>query len=72
VRVRTVAALYVEREAVIRLGDGFHSAAERRAAKVASKRTAYDRLGARERAATPPAFRDVLLSMARTAEARAA
>lgn len=75
----------------VRLDDGFHSRAERRAARRlnagASPETRAarrewlerreaetgktwccpERMGKRERAATPPAFRDVLLAMARTA-----
>jgi hypothetical protein len=51
-------------EATIRLDDGYHSAEERRRAV---RTGACQRLGARERAATPPAFRDVLLDLARSA-----
>jgi len=51
--------------ASVRLDDGYHSAAERRAATV-------ERLGHRERLGTPAVFRDTLLSIARTAARRAA
>lgn len=44
-----------------RLDEGFHSAAERRRAV---RTGACQRLSARQRAATPPEFRDVLLAMA--------
>jgi len=50
----------------VRLDEGFHSAAERRAARAAG-RSAVERLSKPERAATPPAFRDVLLAIARSA-----
>lgn len=56
---------------------GYHSAAERAAAKLSGAhaerlaRRATD-MSARERAATPIEFRDVLLSIARTAKAKAA
>lgn len=48
-------------EAAVRLDDGFHSAEERRRAV---RTGACQRLSHRERAATPPAFRDVLLQLA--------
>lgn len=48
-----------------RLDDGYHSAEERAAAKVAGTHRPAARLTHRERLATPPAFRDVLLAMAR-------
>lgn len=48
----------------VRLDEGFHSAAERRRAM---KTGICQRLSKRERAATPPAFRDLLLAMARSA-----
>jgi hypothetical protein len=48
----------------VRLEDGFHSAEERRRA---SRTGACQRLSHRARAATPPAFRDLLLAIARTA-----
>lgn len=56
-------------EAVIRLKDGYHSAEERRRAV---KTGACQRMSKRERAATPIAFRDLLLDMARSVELRAA
>lgn len=53
---------------IVRLEDGFHSAEERR--RLMAERTEpRDRLTTRERAATPLAFRDMLLSIARTATA---
>lgn len=48
----------------IRLDDGFHSKEERARAV---KTGACQRLSKRQRAATPPAFRDVLLDIARAA-----
>lgn len=48
----------------VRLDDGFHSAEERRRAV---KTGACKRLSKRQRAATPLAFRDLLLSIARSA-----
>ena len=50
-------------EAECRLDDGYHSAQERRAA---TRRGVVERLTKQERAATPEAFRDVLMEMART------
>ena len=50
-------------EASIRLDQGYHTAEERRRA---TKTGACQRMGKRECAATPPAFRDVLLEMARS------
>jgi hypothetical protein len=50
--------------ATARLDDGFHSAEERR---LKPWRFNNERLGKRERAATPIAFRDVLLEIARSA-----
>ena len=47
----------------VRLDDGYHSAEERRAA---IRRGVVERVAHRERAATPAAFRDLLLSIART------
>jgi hypothetical protein len=53
--------------ATVRLDEGFHSAEERRRAV----RTGIcQRLSARQRAATPEPFRDLLLSIARSARAR--
>lgn len=52
-------------QAKIRLDDGYHSAEERRKA---IKRGVVERLTKPERAATPIAFRDLLLSIARSAE----
>lgn len=49
----------------IRFDEGFHSIEERRRA---IKTGACQRLSARQRAATPPEFRDLLLSIARTAK----
>jgi hypothetical protein len=48
----------------IRLDDGFHSAEER---ERAIRTEVCQRLSHRERAATPPEFRDLLLNMARAA-----
>lgn len=48
----------------VRLDEGFHSAEERRRAV---KTGACQRLSARQRAATPEPFRDLLLGIARTA-----
>lgn len=54
-----------------RIDAGFHSADERAAAKAAGwSERQLTRLTKTERAATPLAFRDVLLSMARSAEVR--
>lgn len=50
----------------VRLDEGFHSIEERRRAV---KTGACQRLSAKQCAATPPAFRDLLLSIARTAKA---
>lgn len=47
----------------VRLDEGFHSIEERRRAV---KTGACQRLSAKQRAATPPEFRDVLLSIARS------
>lgn len=52
-----------------RLDEGFHSAAER---KAAAQRSPVERLSRQERLATPVPFRDLLLSIARTAIRRAA
>jgi hypothetical protein len=51
-------------EASVRLDEGFHTAEERRAAP---PRAARERLGKIERLATPVPFRDLLLSIARSA-----
>lgn len=51
----------------VRLDDGYHSAAERRRAV---RTGACQRLSQRQRALTPTPFRDVLLSIARTARSR--
>lgn len=53
----------------IRLDEGYHSAEERRRAV---KTGICQRLSKRQRAATPVAFRDVLLLMARSAERKGA
>lgn len=53
----------------VRLDEGFHSSEERRRAV---KTGACQRLSKRQRAATPPEFRDVLLAIARSAALRAA
>lgn len=50
-----------------RLEDGFHTTAERHAARAAGV-APVRRLSARERWATPESFRDALLEMARTAK----
>lgn len=55
--------------ASVRLDEGFHSSEERRRAVRLGARA---RLGRRERSATPPAFRDVLIDLTRSAERRAA
>lgn len=52
-------------EARVRLDDGFHSAEERRRAV---KTGICQRLSARQRAATPPGFRDTLIDIARAAD----
>lgn len=49
-----------------RIDDGYHTAEDRRAAKLRGESWDTERLSKRERLATPPAFRDVLISMART------
>lgn len=49
----------------LRLDDGFHSAEERRRAVKTGR---CRRLSHRQRAATPPAFRDLLISIARTVQ----
>ena len=54
-----------------RLDEGFHSKAERDAARAAGRKP-IPRLSKRENVATPPAFRDVLLSIARSAQRQAA
>jgi hypothetical protein len=52
----------------VRLDDGFHSAEERRQARYLRRHEgAIERLSKRQRAVTPPAFRDLLLSIAQTA-----
>ena len=51
-------------EAEIKMDDGYHSAEERARA---IRTGAVQRMGHRERLATPPAFRDLLLSIARNA-----
>lgn len=48
----------------LRLDEGFHSTEERRRA---TKTGAVQRMGKRERAATPPKFRDTLIAIARSA-----
>lgn len=52
----------------VRLDAGYHSAAERAAAKADDSVRAVERMGKRERRITPPAFRDVLLAIARSAQ----
>lgn len=54
------------RSAGERLDEGFHSSDERRAARAAGRKPRR-RLSKKENAATPIPFRDLLLSMARTA-----
>lgn len=59
----------------VRLDQGFHSAEERRAFMRPPKglrAEQREQMGKRERAATPLAFRDLLLSMARSAGERRA
>ncbi len=71
-RVRELPVLRWGRSrARVRLDAGYHSAEERRAASDRSARDT-ERLAMRERAATPPEFRDVLLSIARSARSEAA
>ena len=53
------------RRSGVRLEEGFHSTAARAAARAAGVRP-VERLGHRERAATPIPFRDVLIEMARS------
>lgn len=48
----------------VRLEDGYHSADERRRA---TRAAVVQRLSKRQRAATPPAFRDLLIGIAKTA-----
>lgn len=50
-----------------RLDAGYHSAEERRRAKGSGCTRDIERLSKTQRAATPPAFRDVLLAIARSA-----
>lgn len=50
---------------------GYHSAAERRAARAAGTLRGGGRMSKRERASTPLPFRDVLLEMARSAKVKA-
>lgn len=52
----------------IRLDDGYHSAAERKAAKAAGTHQVGPRLSDRERRETPVPFRDVLIKIARSVE----
>jgi hypothetical protein len=59
------------RSAGRRLDEGFHSKAERDAARAAGRRP-IARLSKVENMTTPIGFRDLLLSMARTVEARRA
>lgn len=54
-------------QATVRLDDGFHSAEERRAAR--RRAGAVERLSKGERLRTPLPFRDLLLSIAKTARA---
>jgi len=53
--------------ATARLDDGYHTAEERRAAKASGEHGRGDIISHRERHATPTAFRDLLLAMARSA-----
>lgn len=53
-----------------KIDEGYHSAEERRRLKDI-RPTNHTRIGTRKRAATPPAFRDVLLALARTCQAPA-
>lgn len=50
-------------EGCIRMDDGYHSAAERRLGK-AKRDAPTEQLSKRQRAVTPPAFRDLLVSIA--------
>jgi hypothetical protein len=47
---------------------GYHSAEERAAARAEGTLRGCEMMSKRERAATPPAFRDVLIEMARSVE----
>lgn len=49
----------------VRLDDGFHSAEERR--RLRRHQGAIERLSKHQRTATPPAFRDLLIAIAKTA-----
>ena len=51
-----------------RMDEGFHSSTERREARTRGEKP-VERLSKRERLLTPPAFRDVLLAIARSASA---
>jgi hypothetical protein len=54
----------------VRLDDGCHSAEERRRRREAGTlRTGAKRMSGSELARTPPAFRDLLISIARSARA---
>ena len=53
----------------MRLDAGYHSAAERAAAKAAGAVRPVEQLSKRQRRITPPAFRDLLLEIARKARA---
>jgi hypothetical protein len=55
-------------ESRIRLDDGFHSAAERKAKRSAPARSPIERMGRSERMGTPVAFRDLLIGIARTVD----
>ena len=78
-----IAALYVELGCVLpslrwgpcegaKLDAGYHSAEERAAAREAGEAKVSGRLTHYENLATPLAFRDVLISIARSARAEAA
>ena len=61
---------WVDAESRARLDQGFHSAEERRRWRKDGGAGSVQRLSKRERAATPPAFRDLLLGMVRSVYAQ--
>jgi hypothetical protein len=65
-KVSRLPSLQWKRGSGIRLDAGYHSAEERRAGKARGERRDIGRLSDFERRATPLAFRDVLIEMARS------
>lgn len=61
--------IWGESAASVRLDAGYHNAEERRAGKARGERRDIERLSKWQRAATPLPFRDLLLSLARSARA---